>query len=184
MNDTFKYNPIGLPQWQPTRRQKLLTILAHLSAVLAFVGSLPTGGLGLLFFPFIPAIIYWRTRDVDYYVEHHALQATALSTMLTLGLLAYIVTGMVGLTVLWIVIAALCTILIGVVLIPIGLIITIVFPITVLIYPLVLTTYGIVAISNASQGKSYRYPYFGAWANRQRVLAMVARDRGHMPSSG
>lgn len=143
----------------------------------SFIGTLLTGGVGIVIFPVVPGVIYWRSRGKDRYVERHALQASVLAAASTVGLLAYILIGVFSVMVMWLVIAILCIILVGLILIPVGVVVTLVFALSVVLYPVVVTVYGAVASYNAAVGKDYQYPYLGHWVEKQRVLAIAARDR-------
>lgn len=174
------HQPIGIPSWVPSRKQRLYAFLAQISAALTFTVGVSTGGLAFLLLPAIPYLVYRRSFRGDVFVARHASQAVALALASSAGLLAYLASGTVGIIVMWLAIALLCVILVGVILIPVGILMTVAFALTLVLYPLVVTVYGVVGSYHAVLGKRYEYPYIGAWTEHRRVLAVSATDRAKL----
>ena len=145
-----------------TSEERTWAALAHISTLLTLVVGLPTAGLSGLVFAFVPLLIYLSYRDKSKFVAFHAAQAFALQIIATVGFFVSLIAG----TIVWIVLAALNTVLIfifiGILLIPITVLVGIVFVMIWLSAPFVIGALSIVSAIESGTGRDYHYPYIGA----------------------
>jgi uncharacterized protein len=136
--------PSNLPQPMTPGDERTWGTLAHLSALL----NLVTGFAG----PIAALIIYLIYKDRSRFVAYHALQSMIFQLIWWYGG-GLLIGGM------WIVVAALSAILIGIVLIPFAILFTLVFA----LLPLGAVIYSIIGAVQVNQGQDFKYWLTGDW---------------------
>jgi len=120
-------------------------MLAHLSVLL----NLVTGFLGVA----AALIIYLIYKDRSRYVAYQSMQAFLFQLLFWAG-------GGLLIGIMWAVVGALSTILIGILLIPFAVLLTLIF----LLMPILALIYGVVGGVQCSGGEDFRYWLVGDWA--------------------
>jgi uncharacterized protein len=133
-----------LPQPMTPGDERMWGTLAHLSTLL----NLVTGFGG----PIAALIIYLVYRDRSRFVAYHALQSMIFQLIWWYG-------GGVLIGGMWVVVAALSAILIGIVLIPFAVLFTLVFA----LLPLGAVIYSIIGAIQVNQGQDFKYWLAGDW---------------------
>jgi uncharacterized Tic20 family protein len=124
--------------------ERMWGTLAHLSTLL----NLVTGFGG----PIAALIIYLVYRDRSRFVAYHALQSMIFQLIWWYG-------GGILIGGMWIAVAALSAILIGIVLIPFAVLLTLVFA----LLPLGAVIYSIIGAVQVNQGQDFKYWLAGDW---------------------
>lgn len=121
--------------------ERMWAMLAHLSVLV----NLFTGFLGVA----IPLIIYLVYKDRSRYVRYQAFQAFMFQLIVWVG-------GMFLLGLVWLLVAMLIFVLIGILLLPFALFLSL-----IIFVPFI---YGIVAAIQTSKGEDFRYWLVGDWS--------------------
>jgi len=124
--------------------ERTWSLLAHLSILL----NLVTGFAG----PIAALIIYLVYRDRSRKVAYHALQALVFQLICWYG-------GGLLIGALWVMVAALSMILIGIILIPLAIVMTLILA----LLPIGAVIYGIIGAIQVNQGQDFKYWLVGDW---------------------
>ena len=137
--------PPGPPQDLSPADARLWAMLAHLSVLL----NLVTGFLGVG----AALLIYLVYRDRSRYVAFQSLQSLIFQLLFWGG-------GGLLIGLMWTVVGALCTVLVGFFLIPFALVATVVLA----AFPVIAVIYGIMGGVQCNNGEDFRYWLVGDWA--------------------
>jgi uncharacterized Tic20 family protein len=134
--------------------------IAHLFGLISIPMGVFSAGLSSVVMLLVPLMIYLFYRDKSSFAAKHALQALIAQAASTLGIyLVMIISSIVGvvLTVL------LAITIIGIVAIPFLWIGLVLFWLALYLAPLGAWIMSFGGAANASQGKTFKYPYVGRW---------------------
>jgi uncharacterized Tic20 family protein len=142
--------------------------LAHLSILLTLILG-PAGGVGALIGPAVALAMYFGYRQRSRFVAFHAMQSFVYQVT---AVLAYLMLGAivsVWMTLAWSISGALAAVLVGLLLMPFAFVLTLLSVLVLVAAPVAALAYGIYAAYQVYQGRDYRYPWIGAWLEKEMM---------------
>ncbi|HFD38979.1 MAG TPA: DUF4870 domain-containing protein [Anaerolineae bacterium] len=158
------------PAYLGLRREEMTwAALAHASILLTLLLAVVSGGVIALLGPIAPALIWYTHRGKSDYVVDQARQATVFQLAGMVGLLVLALTGVVLMTLGWLVNAVLLMALVGIVLLPFMLLLTLLWAVAVVALPIAQVAYGCYAALEAYNGRPFRYRWIADLIDRYQA---------------